>query len=362
MRCGRPLRENTMQAENTISVIITNYNYERYVGGAIDSVLAQTRPADEIIVIDDGSTDRSRERIVSYGDKVQAVFQENQGIKAISNTGYRIAKGSLVLYLDADDLLYPNALELVEQAYKPGTSKVQFDLDVIDEIGNSAERRFCNFSEAMSAEDTARAFAATGTYLWPVTSGNAYAREFLSRVMPFTPPESHDGVLNTIAPLYGRVATIAQPLGQYRIHSRNISRSTGSRSANIPHFARRIGIRKQEFDILQQHAAKLGVRLPDGDLLDNELVFTNYRLMARKLNDEHGNDRQRPLWDLWLTGVSCVFRDPITFPARMKHLIWITCLASAPRQLARHMISLRFNRTQMRAGYHAPVQTASPEA
>ena len=352
-----------MHSNNTISVIITNYNYERYVGGAIDSVIAQTRSADEIIVIDDGSTDRSRERIASYGDKIQSVFQENQGIKAISNTGYRIAKGSLVLYLDADDLLYPSALELVEKAYRPGVAKVQFDLDVIDEFGNSAGRRFCNFSEGLSAEDTARAFAATGTYLWPVTSGNAYAREFLDRVMPFTPPKSHDGVLNTIAPLYGRIATIARPLGQYRIHSRNISRSHGSgRTANIPHFVRRIGIRKQEFDILRQHAAKLGARLPHGDLLDNELLFTNYRLMARKLGDEHGNNSRQLLRDLWWTGASCIFRDPITFQARMKHLIWITCLAVAPQRFARHMISLRFNRTQMRAGCHASVRTASPDA
>ena len=92
-----------MQTRTTISVIITNYNYERYIGSAIDSVIAQTRPADEIIVIDDGSTDRSRERIEAYGDKVRAIFQPNQGIKVISNTGYRISNGSVVLYLDADE-------------------------------------------------------------------------------------------------------------------------------------------------------------------------------------------------------------------------------------------------------------------
>jgi glycosyltransferase involved in cell wall biosynthesis len=352
-----------MQARNTISVIITNYNYERYVGGAIDSVLAQTRTADEIIVIDDGSTDRSRERIESYGDRVQAVFQENQGIKAISNSGYRIASGSIVLYLDADDLLYPTALEMVERAYRPGVAKVQFDLDVIDEFGNSAGRRFCNFSAGMNEDSTAQSFASTGTYLWPVTSGNAYAREFLTKVMPFTPPESHDGVLNTIAPLYGQVVTITRPLGQYRIHSRNISRSNETgRSANIPHFARRIGIRKREFDILRQHAAALGSKLPDGDFLDNELVFTNYRLMARKLNDEHGEDARRSLAHLWSTGVRCIFRDPIPFRTRMKHLIWITSLALAPQQLARQMISLRFNRTQRRAAnYNALARTASPK-
>jgi glycosyltransferase involved in cell wall biosynthesis len=352
-----------MQAKTTISVIITSYNYERYVGGAIDSVLAQTRPADEIIVIDDGSTDRSRERLESYGDRVQAIFQQNQGIKAISNTGYRLSTGSIVLYLDADDLLYPRALELVEQAFRPGVAKVQYDLDVIDEFGNSAGRRSCNFSTRMDEENTARSFARTGTYVWPVTSGNAYAREFLSRVMPFTPPESHDGVLNTIAPLYGTVVTIAQPLGQYRIHSRNISRSNeDGRRANIPHFARRIDIRKREFDILRQHAAALGATLPDGDFLDNELVFTNYRLMARKLNDEHGDDAQRSLGDLWATAASCVLRDPITFRARMKHLIWITSLALTPRPLARQMISLRFNRTQVRASHHPSARTASPKA
>jgi len=352
-----------MQTKTTISVIITNYNYERYIGGAIDSVIAQTRPADEIIVIDDGSTDGSRERIEAYGDKVRAVFQTNQGIKVISNTGYRISSGSVVLYLDADDRLYPRAIELVEQAYRPGVAKVQYDLDVVDEFGNPAGRRFCNFSTRMNEESTARGFARTATYVWPVTSGNAYAREFLSRVMPLTPPESHDGVLNTIAPLYGRVVTIPQPLGQYRIHSRNISRSSeDGRRANIPQFARRIAIRKQEFDILRQHAAAMGAKLPDGDFLDNELVFTNYRLMARKLNDEHGDDAQRSLGDLWATAVSCILRDPITFRARMKHLIWTSSLALAPRQLARQMISLRFNRTHVRAGHHPSAQIASPNS
>ncbi len=207
-----------MQTRTTISVIITNYNYERYIGSAIDSVIAQTRPADEIIVIDDGSTDRSRERIEAYGDKVRAIFQPNQGIKVISNTGYRISNGSVVLYLDADDRLYPTALELVEQAYRPGVAKVQYDLDVVDEFGNPAGRRFCNFSTHMNEESTARSFARTATYVWPVTSGNAYAREFLSRVMPLTPPESHDGVLNTIAPLYGpEISVEAAKMGAGRI-------------------------------------------------------------------------------------------------------------------------------------------------
>jgi glycosyltransferase involved in cell wall biosynthesis len=340
-------------SETTISVIITNYNYEQYVGTAIDSVIGQTRPADEIIVIDDGSTDGSRDRILSYGSRVRTMFQKNQGIKVISNTGYELSKGSIILYLDADDVLYPRALELVEQAFRPAVAKIQFDLDIIDQLGNLAGRRYCNFTEQMREECTARAFERTGTYLWPVTSGNAYSREFMRRVMPLTPPVSHDGVLNTIAPLYGRIVTIAQPLGQYRIHNRNISRIDQAGDINdIPDFATRINLRKLEFDLLREHAAALGAELPRIDFLDSEQVFVNYRLMARKLNREDGDDVHRSLWDLWLTGMSCLFHSPISFRARLKHIVWITSLAIAPAGLARRMISLRFNRTQ-RASPHA---------
>jgi hypothetical protein len=347
----------------TISVIITNYNYDNYVGVAINSVIAQTRQADEIIVIDDGSTDRSRQRIESYGAKIHAVFQENQGIKKVSNTGYEICRGSIILYLDADDVLYPNALELIERSFKPGVAKVQFDLDVIDQCGKFAGRRFCNFSDDASEESVAQSFAATGTYVWPVTSGNAYAREFLSRVMPLTPPESHDGVLNTIAPLYGRVVTIVQPLGQYRIHSRNISRSNQwGQTAAIPQFARRIDIRKQEFDVLRQHAAALGATLPQGDLLENELVFVNYRLMARKMGDEDAQDSRRTLWNLWWTGASCILSSTITFGARSKHLVWMTCLALAPTRLARLMIRFRYNRMQVLASFRRLGRSKSSHA
>src|SRR3569832_2070331 len=66
-----------------ISVVITSYNYGQFIGAAIDSVLSQTRRADEIIVIDDGSTDGSRALIETYGNRIRAIFQNNEGIPAI---------------------------------------------------------------------------------------------------------------------------------------------------------------------------------------------------------------------------------------------------------------------------------------
>lgn len=334
----------------SISVIITCYNYEQFVGAAIDSVLNQTRLADEIIVVDDGSTDGSREVISHYGDRVRPVFQKNEGIKAVSNRGYAESRCDIVLYLDADDRLYPKALAAVEQAYRPGVAKIQFELDIIDQDGVLAGRRYCNFPRALSSDDTARTFARTGTYLWPVTSGNAYARTFLEQVMPLTPPVSHDGVLNTIAPVYGEICTITEPMGQYRVHSRNISRVDDDGQVNVvPDFASRIRIRKEEFELLRRHAALQGKTLPAGDFLDNELVFLNYRMMARKLGREDGDDSKRSLWNLWLTALLLVLRDTNLVPTGLKHIVWLTSLFIAPPALAKKMIEIRYNRTHWRA-------------
>ena len=96
---------------NSISVIITAYNREAYLAEAIESVLAQTRPAAEIIVVDDGSTDRTGEIARSY-PQVTYVAQENQGIGGARNTGVARATGDLLAVLDSDDAWTPRKLEL----------------------------------------------------------------------------------------------------------------------------------------------------------------------------------------------------------------------------------------------------------
>jgi len=108
-----------MSPRPTISVIITNYNYARYVGETIESVLRQTRLPDEIIVIDDGSTDNSRQVIEHYQDRIAAVFQANEGMNPVKNSGYARSSGDLVMFLDSDDIIYPTAIEAVERAFGP---------------------------------------------------------------------------------------------------------------------------------------------------------------------------------------------------------------------------------------------------
>ncbi|MER3414795.1 MAG: hypothetical protein C4297_01085 [Gemmataceae bacterium] len=96
----------------TISTIIPVYNGEKYLAEAIESVLKQTYPPIEVIVVDDGSTDRSAEIADSFGPPVQVVRQENRGESAARNTGIERASGDYIHFLDADDLMHPQAYEV----------------------------------------------------------------------------------------------------------------------------------------------------------------------------------------------------------------------------------------------------------
>jgi glycosyltransferase involved in cell wall biosynthesis len=106
-----PLGDEQSLESDLVSVIIPCYNYARYLGQAIESVLAQSYSHFEIIVIDDGSRDSTAEVTTRYPE-VRYVWQENQGLSAARNTGLRQSRGSYLIFLDADDLLLPDALEI----------------------------------------------------------------------------------------------------------------------------------------------------------------------------------------------------------------------------------------------------------
>lgn len=94
------------------SVIIPAYNSAATLARAIDSVLSQSYPAQEIVVIDDGSTDATPEVAARYGAKLRYIRQENAGVSAARNHGARIATGDWLAFLDADDWYYPDRLRL----------------------------------------------------------------------------------------------------------------------------------------------------------------------------------------------------------------------------------------------------------
>jgi glycosyltransferase involved in cell wall biosynthesis len=104
----------------TLSVIIPCYNAEPFVAQTIRSVLEQTRPPDEIIVVDDGSTDGSVEVVRQFGDRVRLLTGRNGGASPTRNKGLDHATGDALMFLDADDVLGPTALEALTDALRPG--------------------------------------------------------------------------------------------------------------------------------------------------------------------------------------------------------------------------------------------------
>jgi len=98
--------------DGLVSVIMPLYNAEPYVEAAIDSIFSQSYQNLEIIVIDDGSTDRGAERVKGFGDKVVFAQQSNLGISAARNRAIEMSTGDYVAFLDADDLWTPEKLEI----------------------------------------------------------------------------------------------------------------------------------------------------------------------------------------------------------------------------------------------------------
>jgi hypothetical protein len=215
-----------MGTNSLVSIIISNYNYGHFLCQAIDSALAQTYPRTEVIVVDDGSTDNSRQILAGYAGRAQILLQENGGQAAALNYGFRISQGQLIVFLDADDLLLPTALEQAVSLFCGGkTAKVHWPLAVIDERG-ARTGEVCPDWGPLAEGDLREAVLRRGAdgYVWSPTSGNCWSRAFLERVLPFREARHSlwpDFYLATLAPLYGLVHRLAEPQGLYRLHGAN---------------------------------------------------------------------------------------------------------------------------------------------
>ena len=201
-----------------VSIVVNCFHYAGYVGQAVRSALAQSWPDTEVIVVDDGSTDGSREAILACGPRVRAIFKPNGGQGSAYNAGFAAARGDIVIFLDADDWLYPEAAERIAQAWRPGTSKVQFRLEVVDAAGRARGR---HLPSEMHDDDALARVARFGSYGTPPGSGNAYAADFLRRVLPMDEAPwriAADSVPILLAPAYGRVVSLRETLGAYRLH------------------------------------------------------------------------------------------------------------------------------------------------
>ena len=207
----------------SVSIVINNYNYARYLGEAIRSALEQEEPALEVIVVDDGSTDGSREVIESFGSRIQAVFQPNGGQAAAFNTGIRAAKGDWVWLLDADDCLKPDAIRQANALTGPGIARIAMGLEQIDAEGAPLGTQLSNGGRAFEGSLRDVLLEQGGLPAIP-TSGNLFSREVLLAILPV--PESSfricaDAYLFVMTGKFGNMKLTPDIVANYRIHGEN---------------------------------------------------------------------------------------------------------------------------------------------
>jgi len=125
---------NSMASLPLVSVVVTSYNYGRFLREAVASVLQQTYKNLEIIVVDDGSTDDTAE--VAQQLPVRYVHQRNGGVCRARNHGASLARGELLMFLDADDILRPTYIERCQQALSGASARVGYAYTQMEYFGD----------------------------------------------------------------------------------------------------------------------------------------------------------------------------------------------------------------------------------
>jgi glycosyltransferase involved in cell wall biosynthesis len=297
-----------MPNQPLVSLVITNYNYARFLRRAIDSALTQSYPAVEVVVVDDVSTDDSRAIIAEYGSRCVVVLrQKNGGNGACFNDGFAASHGAIVLFLDSDDALYPDAAASVVAAWRENTAKAQFYLDSVD----ATERPlgYCTPNIPFVAGEVLPLLRSYGYYPSPPTSGNAFARTVLARILPV--PEAPwrmglDGLLNAVAAFQGPVVSIHRSLGLYRYHDRNHSEVSGTNLQKI---------RRDLLNEANRELAVRGIAATLGQPIDHALSIripghVKGRMASLKLDPAGHPFPDDTLWWLTARGIVASWRFP----------------------------------------------------
>lgn len=214
-----------------VSIIINNYNYDPFLAAAIDSALAQNYVPKEILVIDDGSTDHSREVLDKYVGLVTPILKENGGQASALNSGVRASQGQIVCFLDADDCFDAGKVERVVEVFvRLGLNSkpllIHHRLHLIDAAGNLIDAELIGrlHDSPLNLYAYAKRYKSL-PYEGSPTSGLSLNRHLISRLFPI--PEkgistSADDFVVKGASVMGELYSLQDVLGSYRVHGKNL--------------------------------------------------------------------------------------------------------------------------------------------
>jgi hypothetical protein len=293
-----------------ISVVIPCYNYEDFLGSAIESVLNGSRPADEIVVVDDGSTDGSAAVAESYPE-VDLVRKTNGGMASALNAGIERAVGDVVVLLDADDMAEPGRLAWVEKVFEDETAVMAWHPLRIQ--SDKHKNRLLIPSSPLPCGDLAPSIAAHGLTAFALTSGIALRRSALDTIGAIPEEQfrlSSEGYLVRTVPFVGRVAATTEPLGVYRSHAMSQTRAVVAHDA--PSIAHKLGehlaVADCEHALLSSSltAAGYGVSIERLRALDR--CYLDYHRWRARLTESGRRAAWRAIRDL-----------PLDFPPGLVH-------------------------------------------
>lgn len=203
-----------------ISVIINNYNYDRYLAEAIESVLKQTYEKYELIIVDDGSEDGSRSIIDSYynnyKDVILPIFKKNGGQASAFNAGFAASKGEVICFLDSDDYWFPIKLERIIPCHAD-YGIVQHNLLI------NGERKYMNLNNKANWQILMKEYGYVSGLI--PTSGISFSRNVLDKVFPLPDDRIRlgaDAFVRWNSMYFSPIYSLDESLGYYRVHGGNI--------------------------------------------------------------------------------------------------------------------------------------------
>jgi len=325
-----------------VSIIINNYNYGRFLRDAIESALNQTYPHIEVIVVDDGSTDNSREIIAEYADagRVISVLKENGGQASAFNAGFAVSKGDIIVFLDADDLLLPKAIEEAVKVWEPKLSKVQWRLQLVNERLQPLPAVRPSIEQPMLSGDLRKVVLRWGYYPCPPTSGNAFSHWLLERILPMPEKEwqiAADSYLLSLAALYGDVRSVDKVLGYYRIHGGNLWYGEGQ---NIHKLFQEVKIQNAQKRLLDRTSCNLGLKFEGRPIPRASKAKLALAVLAPQdmENLEGPTSRLKIAFDGIRSSVSCPYIPGLW--ARTRLIAWFFLVAVLPAPIARRLAVL----------------------
>ena len=272
-----------------IGIVLATYNGEKYLAQMLDSLVAQTRPADFIVAVDDGSKDNTPAILKSYQDRLPlqvTILEKNSGHRAAFSKALELAQpqlssNDLIALADQDDVWLPQKLEILEKEIQD-KSLVFGDAQVVDANGKIIAKSWRSYSKIEKKISIEQQIAGINNVTGCLS---LFSASLLDAILPI--PEGvtvHDRWIAILADKHNGVAAIDTPVVQYRIHGNN---AVGGVAA--PSMSKTLETQIQWTQTILDNAKRL-------DLTEKEIRFAKNLLSLTKARLTHGFTPFHLLW------------------------------------------------------------------